>query len=74
MTMTMSTAMLMVMTTVAMMNQSMLLVMIRTAMTWMRLPMANDDNNDADGDDTGGVGEDDYADGDGDGNAGGADD
>ena len=27
------------------------------AMTWMRMPMANDDNDDADCDDTGGVGE-----------------
>ena len=27
------------------------------AMTWMRMPMANDDNDDADCDDTGGVAE-----------------
>ena len=53
----MSMAMLLVMITVAMMNPNMLLVMIRTAMTWMRMSMANDDNNDADGDDTGGFGE-----------------
>ena len=35
----------------------MLLAMIKMAMTWMRMPMANDDNDDADCDDTGGVGE-----------------
>ena len=46
----MSMAMLLVMITMAMMNPSMLLVMIRAAMTWMRMSMANDDNNDADGD------------------------
>ena len=53
----MNMAMLLVMITMAMMSPNMLLVMIRTAMTWMRMSMANDDNNDGAGDGTGGVGE-----------------